>query len=298
MLEVVNIRVRSFDVGFLDIYWDIAPCYEETKDYEFIVQISDAEFGPYHDLTPAMVDAYHVRDNSVRGQHSFYHQRYYRVMVRKRSDPTVFRIYPELGGSKLTAPPDLHALEMSRINNLKLQEFMGRKIWIFPRKQTGQRCGVCFDRVMNRKTKSSCPSCFDTTWTGGFHQPVQVYGMIVSPNESTAQTNFTRVQNENTTLLLGNYPELSEGDVVVEAENVRWRVGGDLSKFNKGRALIRQQVSIHRIPVSDVEYSLPIKLSDEEVRDLVASPARNYTNPQNLESTSLVEALNSVFGPK
>lgn len=298
MLEVTNIRVRSFDVGYLDIYWDLAPCYEDTLDYEFVVQMSEAEFGPYQDLTPGMVDVYHVRDNTVRGQHSFYHQRYYRVMVRKRADTAVFKVFPELGGAKLGAPPDLYALEMARINNLKLQEFMGRKIWIFPRKQSGQRCGVCFDRVMNRKTKSSCPNCFDTTWVGGFHQPIQVYGMIVSPNESTTQTNFTRVQNENTTLLLGNYPEVSDGDVVVEAENVRWRIGNELQKINKARALIRQQVPLHRIPSSDIEYSLPIKLSDAEVRDLVASPARNYTNPHNFESVSLTEALNSVFGPR
>jgi hypothetical protein len=298
MLEVTNIRVKSFDVGYLDVYWDVAPCYESTQDYEFVVQVSEAEFGPYYDLTPGMVDVYHVRDNTVRGQHSYYHQRYYRVMVRKRSDPAVSKTYPDLGGVKLGAAPDLYALEMARINNLKLQEFMGRKIWIFPRKQSGQRCGVCYDGVMSRKVRSSCPSCFDTTWVGGFHQPIQVYGMIVTPNESTTQANFTRVQNENTTMLLGNYPEVSEGDVVVEAENVRWRIGSEIQKIHKARALIRQQVPVHRIPSSDIEYSLPINLSDADVRDLVASPARNYTNPHNLESVSLSEALNSVFGPK
>lgn len=298
MIEVTNIRVRSFDVGYLDIYWDVAPCYEDLNDYEYILQVSDAEFGPYRDLTPPMVDRYHVRDNTVQGQHSFYHQRYYRVMVRKRADANQSKAYPELGGAKLSAPADLFALEMARINNLKLQEFMGRKIWIFPRKQSGQRCGVCFDRVMNRKTKSACPVCFDTTWVGGFHQPIQVYGVVVSPGESTAPTNFSKVQNENTTLLLGNYPEISEGDVLVEAENVRWRVGSEVQKIRKARALIRQQAPIHRIPKSDIEYSLPIKLSPTDLRDLVASPERNYTNPHSLSDTSLSAALNSVFGPK
>lgn len=298
MIEVTNIRVRSFDVSYLDIYWDVAPCYEDLNDYEFVLQLSDAEFGPYHDLTPGMVDVFHVRDNTVTGQHSFYHQRYYRVMVRKRADPAQSKTYPDLGGAKLEAPPDLYALEMARINNLKLQEFMGRKIWVFPRKQAGQRCGVCFDRVMNRKTRAACPTCFDTTWVGGFHQPVQVYGIVVSPGESTAPTNFTKVQNENTTLLLGNYPELSEGDVVVEAENVRWRVGGEIQKIRKARALIRQQAPIHRIPKSDIEYSLPIRLSEEAVKNLMASPERNFTNPHSLSEISLTDALNSVFGPK
>jgi hypothetical protein len=296
MLEVTNIRVRSFNLDYLDIYWDLAPTYEDVLDYEFVVQTSDSEFGPYYDLTIPIVDLFHVRDITVKGRHSVYHKRYYRVIARKRADNTVTATFPELGGVRMSAPPDLYALEMARINNLKLREFMGRKVWIFPRKQSGQRCGVCWDKTMSRKTRSACPSCFDTTWVGGFHPPVEVWCMIISPAEQSAQTNFTRVANQNTTMLAGNYPELSEGDVVVEAENIRWRVGSDLQKIRKARALIRQQVAVHAIPKSDIEYTLPIRLADADVRDLMASPERNYTNPSNLEDPALLSALNSVFG--
>jgi len=296
MLEIVNIRVRSFDLSYLDIYFDVVPCYEDVRDYELILQTSDAEFGPYHDLSEPMIDVWHVRDNTVRGQHSLYHQRYYRVIVRKRADPLQTATYPSIGGAKLSAPADLIALEMARINHLKLREFVGRKLWVFPRKQTGQRCGVCYDRVLERKIKSACPVCFDASWVGGFHAPIQAYGVVISPGESSLPANFTKVQNENTTLLLGNYPELSEGDMVVEAENQRWRVGSELQKIRKARALIRQQAAIHRIPKGDIEFSIPLRLSEDEVRNLVAAPARNFTNPQSMTSVSLTEALNSTFG--
>lgn len=298
MIEVVNIQVRSFDLDFLDIYWDVAPCYESLLDYEFIVQTSDAEFGPYYDLTVPIVNRFHVRDVTVKGRHSMYHRRYYRVIVRSRLDPTKTATFPDpnLGGAKLGAPPDLHALEMARINNLKLSEFMGRLVWVFPRKQSGQRCGLCWDRTMSRKTRSSCPTCFDTTWVGGFHPPVATYAAVISPVEATASTNVANIQNQDSTLLAGNYPELSAGDVVVEAENVRWRVGQSITKIRKGRALVRQQAPIHEICKGDIEYELPIRLSDEEVRDLVASPERNYTNPQGLTDPALTSALNSVFG--
>jgi hypothetical protein len=296
MLEVTNIRVRSFSLDYLDIYWDLAPTYEDVLDYEFIVQTSDAEFGPYHDLTIPVVNLFHVRDITVKGRHSVFHKRYYRVIARKRADNSVTAFFPELGGVRMGAPADLFALEMARINNLKLREFMGRKVWVFPKKQSGQRCGVCWDRTMSRKTRSGCPSCFDTAWVGGFHPPVETWAAVISPAEATAQTNFARVASQNTTMLAGNYPELSEGDVVVEAENNRWRVGNDLQKIRKARALIRQQVSIHLIPSSDIEYTLPIRLSDEAVRDLMASPERNFTNPSSLEDPALTSALNSVFG--
>jgi len=119
--------------------------------------------------------------------------------------------------------------------------------------------------------------------------------MLISPNEQTIHANFGDVQSENTTLLLGNYPEVSEGDLIIEAENVRWRVASTISKIKKSRALIRQQVALHRIPTGDIEYRIPLNLSEEEIKNLVASPERNYTNPQTLESAKLTNVLDNVF---
>ena len=120
--------------------------------------------------------------------------------------------------------------------------------------------------------------------------------MIVSPNETVVHSGFGDMEVENTTLLVGNYPELSEGDLVVEAENIRWRVGSTIAKVTKGRALIRQQAPIHRIPKGDSEYTVPLNLTNDEIKDLLASPDRNYTNPHNLEGDDIVSALNNVFG--
>jgi len=296
VLRISEMRVRSFDLGYLDIYWEVDPCFEDIGDYEFVVERSDNEFGPYMDLTVPVVNRFHVKDVTVKGQHSYYHKLYYRVRTIKRgSDPVESTVFPDVGGIRLAAKPDLMALEMARLNNLKLKEFMGRKVWVFPKKTAGQRCGACFDEVSQRRLRSSCGVCFDAGWVGGYHAPVETYAMIVTPNETTIHANFGDIQTEDTTLLLGNYPEIKEGDVIVEAENIRWRVASTISKVSKARAVIRQQAPIHRIPKSDIEYSLPLKMSDDEIRDLVASPERNYTNPQTIEETSLAKALNGTF---
>jgi len=295
LLSVTNIRVRSFDLGYLDIYWDIEPSFEDITNYEFVVEKSDNEFGPYHDLTVPFVNLFHVRDSTVRGQKNYYNKIYYRIRVEKRggSEQSTF---PEVGGAKLAAMPDLTALEMARLNNLKLKEFSGRKVWIFPKKKSGQRCKLCYDEVAQRRVRSNCATCYDTSWVGGYNSPVQSYGMIVSPNEQTIHANFGDVQNENTTMLLGNYPEISEGDLIIEAENIRWRVASSIAKVKKSRALIRQQAAIHRVPTGDIEYKIPLNLTTDQVRDLIASPERNYTNPQTLESSKLSNAMNNVFG--
>ena len=295
MLRISDIRIRSFDVDYLDVYWDLEESFENVNAYDFVVERSDSEFGPYLPISTPLINRYHFRDGTVRGHHSYYNKIYYRLVVSNRETAETVT-YPESGGFKLAAKPDLAALEMARLNNLKLKEFSGRKVWIFPKKKTGQRCSVCFDPVAQRKLRSQCTTCFDSSWVGGYHAPVEAYGLVVSPNEQTIHANFGNVENENTTFMLGNYPELYEGDLIIEAENIRWRVASTISKIKKARSLVRQQAALHRIPKGDVEYRLPLNLSADEIRDLNASPERNYTNPHTLESAKLSNVLTDIFG--
>lgn len=304
MLDVVDLRVKSFDLSFLDIYWDAGSTFEDPADYQFVVESSDKEFGPYYALSAPLVDKYHFRDTTVRGQHSFYHERWYRVRVQyrvvaKQTDGdgnSTDVLSPNTGGGvKLSAKPDLIALEMARLNRLRLKEHSGRMVWVYPRKRSGQRCITCFDTVTQRKLRGDCPVCFGTGWVGGYHAPVVTYAKIVTPDESTATTAFGVVEAANTTAFLGNYPSISTGDLVIEAENVRWRVGDRITKVSKGRAVIRQQFPVHGIPRGDVEFTVPLNLTPDQVKDLVASPARNYTNPQTLSGVSLGGALKGIF---
>ena len=295
MLDVTNIRVRSFDLNYLDVYWDIGACFEDVDQFEFYVLRADTEFGEYIRIAGPVLNKFHVRDNTLRGSKSFYHKLYYRVICKNRSTGEE-KTFPEIGGIALGAPLDLHGLEMARINNLKLKEFSGRKCWVFTRRRSGQRCRACYDEVSSRKTKSRCANCFDTSFVGGFYAPIEVYAKIISPNETTLHADFGNVEVENTAALLGNYPEIFEGDVIVEAENIRWRVGSTITKFKKSRAIIRQQAPVHRIPNGDIEFKLPINIDSEELKDLVATPERNLTNPQTIESAKFIQALNGVYG--
>lgn len=303
MIKVVNIRVRSFDLSYLDLYWDLESSFEDVNDYQFIVEASDAEFGKYFQIADPIVNVFHFRDTTVRGQHSFYHERWYRIRVRYREvskqtadGESTDRLYPSQGGVCLAARPDLPALEMARIHRLKLKEFQGRKIWVYAKRRFGQRCSVCFDPVTQRKLRADCSSCFGAGYVGGYHAPVECYGMIITPDEATAHPQFGTVETENTMIMLANYPDITSGDMIVEAENVRWRVGSRITKIKKARALVRQQAPLHRIPEGDIEYTIPLNLTSAQVKDLTASPERNYTNPHTLESANLPGYLKDVFG--
>jgi hypothetical protein len=279
MLEVRNIRVRSYDIDHLDLFWEVVPTYEDPLDYTFVVEKSNSEFGPFLDLTGEFRNKYRLRDNTVRGQHSHYRKHYYRIRVT-HSQTSATATYPEEGyGVALAAPPDLYAMEMACHERLALKELKGREVIIFPKKHFGQRCS-CFDQVTGRRVRSNCRTCYDTGWVGGFDTPIRTYAQIQTPSEVTAVTPHGKIVVQNAKAKLSNYPELEEGWIIVEQENKRWRVGAAIEKYKLSRAVIRQEASLYLVEKGDIEYTLPMNIDSPE--DYTATPDRNYRNPQDL----------------
>ena len=292
MLIVRDIKVRSFDLNFLDLFWNVEPTYEDILNFEFVVEKSTSQFGPFYDLTKSFRNKFHLRDTTLKGQNSFYASSYYRIRVKDLTSSEEVT-YPENGaGVKLEAKPDLVALEMARMTRLKLKEFNGRKVWAFQKRITGQRCN-CYDQVMKRKMRSKCIACFDTGFVGGYDSPLETFVQIVSNNETTSHGKISEMEMENGVAVIGNYPEVSEGWVLVEGENVRWRVGSTIKKLRKNRALIKQVVQVHRIPLGDIEYSLPIKI--EKLDELILHPPRNLTNPQTLDTSKIIDTVLETY---
>ena len=279
MLTCKNIRVRSFDLDYIDLYWEISPTTEDIFDYDFYVEKSDHEFSGYFHLVGPFQDAYRFRDSTVRGQSSLFRNWYYRIRVVDRASSEE-AYYPEQGGVTLRAMPDLYALEMARDTRLRLQEFEGRKVWVFPIRTFGQICSVCVDLITQRKKRADCPVCFDTKWVGGFHQPIETYMRILSPPEATSMADLQEVQNVNGSGSLSNYPEIHPRWIVVELENRRWRIGEGVKKVEKARALVRQDFPLHQIVRGDIEFALPVNLTSPEEEG--ASPPRKYTNAQDI----------------
>ena len=152
--------------------------------------------------------------------------------------------------------------------------------------------------MTRQRLRASCTSCYGTGFAGGFYAPIEVYGQIPTATVATATQQLGKVASQDSMLLLANYPLLTEGDVVIEAENVRWRVGQSINVIEKQRAVVRQQAPIKRIDANEVEFSLPLLLTTDEVRDLRATPAANYTNPQSLGQHTLEDMVLGLFGAR
>ena len=84
-------------------------------------------------------------------------------------------------------------------------------------------------------------------------------------------------------------------DLLVEGENIRWRVSS-VGSTELSRAPILVEAQLFRLPVHDIEYAIPIPSGDIESLEL--TPPRNFTNPHNTSFNQKVsEKILRIYHP-
>ena len=188
----------------------------------------------------------------------------------------------EFGPTAQQGEPDLIALEIQRQEDVLFREYIGRRCWLFPVRTFGPKC-TCYDKVAGRRTKSNHMPCFDTGYLGGFLAPVECYIQFDPDSKNPSLSPLGGEQQPiNTSIRLLSFPPVKPKDILVESENKRWRVV-TVNTTQRLRATVHQEVTVHEIPRGDIEFKLPINVSD--LRNLNPAAERNFTNPQHCDQT-------------
>jgi len=287
MLKVTQFYARSFDLDHMDVFWEIEDFVGNIRQYDFYLYRAESSFGPWELLAGPFKDQYYFRDISTVMMHKW-RSLYYRFEVVD----TVSEERALFGPTSQLPEPDLIALEITRQEDVLFREHVGRKVWLFPVRTFGARC-VCFDRVSGRRTKSNCINCYDTGYLGGFLSPVEQFAQIDPAANSPSNTPYGERQVNITTARLISFPPIKPKDILVEAENKRWRVhiAGNTQKL---RSVVHQELTMHEIPRGDIEYKLPINVGD--LTALSISAERNFTNPQHVDAASDLQHIEAVYG--
>ena len=292
MLEVTSIDVRTYDLDFLDLFWEIKSTDEELSHYEFYVLRSlDGPAGPFSTVAGPFFNTYMLRDPSVHQIHNL-RQYYYKLrVVDRRTQESA-----EYGPAYLAAPPDLIAIEVMRRQRLLYQEFAGRKALLYPALTFGQRCAHCWDRnalgnSIGRSKQQNCMTCFDTTFVGGYASPILIDVQIDPNTIATQRTDEGERQMQETTARCAPFPPVKPRDMIVEAENKRWYVEQRTST-EKLRAVVRQELKLRQYQKGDVKYKVPVNL------DLLfqSSPAREFTRPHTVETREQTLPPKDIIG--
>ena len=281
-----DLRVRSLDKDFHEISWKIENTSEDVLDYTFQILRSESPSGPFDDLSVKFQDRYAFVDNTIQVAHRW-RQYYYLLRIENLQSGE----HVDFGPVSQDPDPDLIAQELRRHMMLLFREFAARRCWVLPVRTFGQRC-TCWNQTLRSKRTSGCPLCFDTTYVRGYLHPIETWVQLDPSPKTEQNTNVGATQQVNTTARLSFYPPLKPRDVIVEGENRRWRVV-QVNQTEQGRAAVHQEVQLHEIPATDIEFKVPLVM-EEALKDLNFNPARNYDNPMNLDSF-MTDEVPSIF---
>lgn len=274
MLEVANIEVASFDLDHLDLSWETETSSEDPQDYDFYVLRSGSPLGPYRTLAGPLVDIYRYRDVQVGLLHQW-KDLYYRVrLVHRQTGETLE--FPDDDGVAMVARPPLDLLNIRSEEYVLFKEHIGRTCWLFKRRTFGMKCPNCYVEFMDRRTRSNCPTCFDTGFVGGYHYPIECLVQIDPSPQADQLASTEKLEQVNTTGRTLAFPPMSPKDIIVEADNRRWRVRS-MAPTERLRAVGHQELQLHAVIPGDVEYTLPVEVDLAEVS---VSPPREFVNPQ------------------
>lgn len=268
-------RVVSFSSEYMDVYWEVEPTTDDLQEYDFFLERSEAEGGPYDLVAGPLVDRFYVRDNSVP-HFSANRDLFYRVRAVHRLSGREVQAGPARRGGQLT----LDAAEMVRLEQVLFREFVGVRCWLFPRKTFGQRCPQCFDKVLGKRNDASCPLCWGTTFSGGYHYPVEVWAQVDQSEETEQVSQQAHLQTKYFAMRCGPSPDVKPLDLVVDHQNRRFRVISVSGTYRLG-VRVRHEVRMAQIQPGMLEDAIPLRVDTAQV---TLVPGRNFTNPQNLEA--------------
>lgn len=281
MLTVTSILVRSFDLDHLDLSWKIGQVPGPRRDepheifnYEFyVLRSQDSPEGPYQQIAGPLRDQYLLRDVQVSLLHKW-RQYFYKIKI----------VHKPTGEEKIFGPAasslperNLEAAEMIRLEDKLFREFTGRKCWLYIARTFGPVC-ACYDQTLGRMTISNHKPCFGRGTLGGYMSPIEVYVQIDPVAKAYQEGSLHSHHPEDTTGRMISFPPVSPDDVLIETENKRWRVLAVRSS-ERLRTPIHQELTLHRIPIGDIEYQLPVNVN---VQEIIPASEKNFTNKSRL----------------
>ena len=286
MLDARNVRVRSLDTTLNEISWEVGP-EEDVLDYTFQVLRSESAEGPFDAISEEFEDRYLFMDRRLP-QGLTYRKLWYRIRVRRKRDNAIW----ESPSVRLGAEATVDARYMRNVEGVLFNRVIGRQVWLFKRRTFGVRCN-CFDCGMQKVVRTNCLECYGVGFLRGYHNPIEV-SMQIDP-EGASKINHPMQQDTKpmTSFRMSYYPDINPGDIVVEGENVRWKVD-TIQKSERARATVMQSGSLFRIQPTDIEYNIPIN-TDLAWRDIQPTPKQWFKNSKQLDEV-IDQRLPNLFG--
>lgn len=280
MLQLSHIQVLHLVRGVLDVTWEFSQSVESPDDYVVVLQRS-VQQGAFYDVSGDVSFLRVFRDANTWSDTALEATTRYRLLVTHRGSGESAAL-PETGAG-LEYPVDLTAAEIRRSFEVQTREFAGQKVALYQKRRSGTRCTLCYDARLQRRTKSNCSNCFDTTFVGGFLPPLWVWMQVVDQDSVTAQTPEYKTDRTTARFQIAVSPVVRPGDLVVDVPTGRrWEVAGRLRVGTLGRSPLHRSGTLVAVERKSVLNDVPLPVSAAELADMFFKPWRNLRLPKTI----------------
>lgn len=232
----------------------------------FDLERSGGYAGPWEPVAMGLVDRYAHFDELSQpaetdpievlrlNQFRFFQAVYHRVTARAGSavSSAVFEFGPEargkIGGMRRKAARDV------RIGLVKFAKMpcvlLKRRVW-------GKRCPECYDPKTKATTRGGCRTCYGTSFSGGFWEPVSLPARRQGA-KSTSTQGDPKSDSKKMRLLVPDFPQVDVRDVIVSLRSGERYVVDAETETDVQEEPMYQSVTVTALDRSDVVYQLRV----------------------------------------
>lgn len=260
--DFARANVLSIQPSRVSLQWQLKPTTQNLKNLKFFVDRGETPeelepiLGPIAgskceqlqvDYTPSIITLEKVY--------------YYRIRAVEYLNDTPVQTFET---KPFTWDPglDLTALYVIEERLFEMEWVNGLPVAIFKKMTEGERCQVCWDKVLKRVTRSNCKNCHGTGFSNGvnqgYYQPMPGW-MKFEPDPKIVQiAEWGERQIRQTDVEFTNFPILSVGDLIVEVKTMRYWRALNVRFTEKNRTIMTQVARLDEINRSDIEYDLEV----------------------------------------
>jgi hypothetical protein len=253
--------------------WDLLQPTERGT-YLFKIERSGSASGPWEVLTASLQNGYNYIDDfqNQPGQPtdgkvhlaSLQRQIYYRVTVTPPSGCANSAQTPPHGLYRADA--GLHPLQRGLRRRLLYDErivlhprIAGVQLVLIKKRRWGERCPVCYDKTTRAVTREQCPTCYGTSFTGGYWNPVLSSGRVYPPQAVTVQTGVpAKIEANKHNIQLLDVPLMQDDDIIVEIPTDNRYIVERQAQTEIVRKPVHQLVTVSLMARTCVEYTIPV----------------------------------------
>ena len=255
-------RVVPVYPEYMHIQWSIEDPNGTSGNIE--IARSGSPEGPFQVLaTELPADSFFYQDFDV-AKSGLSQNFWYRIRVSSRINPQE-KVFSEPGSVELRVQPHRFRLARKARRDLyvTLSRLNGSIFILLKKKRFGKRCSTCYNELTQDVVLSSCGECYGTSYEGGYHDPVSVWGKI---DPTVIQHQFG-MQGVSEMAMLGfvtmDYPLVDLDDIFVEMQTNRRFIVKQKMQTQASGIPVHQDLQLSELARTAIEYSIPVSLNND-----------------------------------